>query len=317
MTAKQQELAKRCEIKAQRECKRLQICQLAQEGSKTDEREGFPGDDQYGINDDDDEDDGSQREIAGSDDDNDEEPRSTPHSSSNRQSTQHRKSKDRHFTSSTPPEAEGVLTVEDERNVMMAPTSKQHWESSKEDILEATVVKAQKLVEHEGRPCTRDYDDMTQEFMVAVIGEYRAHLCAEAPMPDHVAEMSLLDASWVQACKSTGVNLYRSPQLVTSRGSQAIFGFHSSESKSMIKKNRSLAEGLKDGSNFAFKHMSADKNEWRGFLKAPLIQKIINMIIHSGMAPLTAPTEVTVSVQIIATAIKEHEEGSTMEDESD
>ncbi|KAI5989558.1 hypothetical protein EDD15DRAFT_2531311 [Pisolithus albus] len=39
--------------------------------------------------------------------------------------------------------------------------------------------------------------------------------------------------------------------------------------------------------------------------------------IHSGAAPLTAPTEVTVSAQIIATAIKEHEEGSTTEDESD
>ncbi|KAI6001460.1 hypothetical protein EDD15DRAFT_2478579 [Pisolithus albus] len=305
----------------------------------------------------------------------------------------------------------------------MAPTSKRHRESSKEDILEATVVKAQKLVEHEGRPRTRDYDDMTQEFMAAVIGEYRARLCAEAPMPDHVAETSLLDASWVQACKATGVNLYRSPQLakiVTSRGSQvrgqlktklrplveAIFGFHSSQSKSAIKKNRSLAEGPKDGSNFAFKHMSADENERRGFLKAPLIQKIINTMwfankhddgirfhkyfmpipypalalvltaieccidewstgtrtdipftiqeyrttydshpkclqafaeamktydvlpsicrrlyevgrIHSGAAPLTAPTEVTVSAQIIATAIKEHEEGSTTEDESD
>ncbi|KAI6004756.1 hypothetical protein EDD15DRAFT_2155494, partial [Pisolithus albus] len=73
---------------------------------------------------------------------------------------------------------------------------------------------------------------------------------------------------------------------VTSRGSQvrgqlktklrplveAIFGFHSSQSKSAIKKNRSLAEGLKDGSNFAFKVL----HHYMGFLKAPLIQKIIN-----------------------------------------
>ncbi|KAI5980564.1 hypothetical protein EDD15DRAFT_2382220 [Pisolithus albus] len=258
---------------------------------------------------------------------------------------------------------------------------------------------------------------------MTVIGEYRARLCAEAPMPDHLIETNLLDASWVQACKVTGRNMARSPQLakiVTNRGSQvcgqlktklrplveAIFGFHSSQSKTAIKKNRSLAEGLKEGTNFAFKHMSADDDGRRGFLKAPLIQKIINTMwfankhddgvrfhnhfkpfpypalalvltaieccidewmtgtrtdipfsiqeyrgvyeshlkclqafeeatrtyavlpaicmrlyeagcIHSGAAPLSAPTEVTVSARVIATAIKEHEEGSTTEDESD
>ncbi|KAI6029634.1 hypothetical protein BKA83DRAFT_4047772 [Pisolithus microcarpus] len=319
-------------------------------------------------------------------------------------------------------------------------STKQRRESSKEDVLDPVVVKVQKLVEHEGRPRTRDYDEVTQEFMMTAIGEYRARLCAEAPMPDHLAETSILDASWAWARKATGVNLARTPQLakiVTSRGSQvrgqlktklrplveAIFGFHSSQSKSAIKKNRSLAEGLKEGTNFAFKvkcnwafsllvlicvvqHMAADEGERRGFLKAPLIQKIVNTMwfankhddgvvfhkhykpfpypalalvltaieccidewmtgtwtdipftiqeyrgtyeshlkclhafedatkdydvlpaictrlyeagrIHSGTAPLSAPTEVTVSAQVIATAIKEHEEGSTTEDESD
>ncbi|KAI6020337.1 hypothetical protein BKA83DRAFT_4495093 [Pisolithus microcarpus] len=178
------------------------------------------------------------------------------------------------------------------------------------------------------------------------------------------------------------------------------------QSKSTIKKNWSLAEGLKEGMNFTFKHMAADKGERHGFLKAPLIQKIVNTMwfankhddgvvfhkhykpfpypaltlvltvieccidewmtgtwtdipftiqeyrstykshlkclhafedatkdydvlpaictrlyeagcIHSGAALLSALTEVTVSTQVIATAIKEHEEGSTMEDESD
>ncbi|KAI5994821.1 hypothetical protein EDD15DRAFT_2119815, partial [Pisolithus albus] len=285
------------------------------------------------------------------------------------------------------------------------------------------VVKAQKLVEHDGRPRTRDYDDVTQEFMTTVIGEYRAHLCAEAPMPPHTKEAALLDASWAQACKVTGVNLSRSPELaklVTSRGSQvrgqlksklrplveAMFGFHSSQSKSAIKKNRTLAEGLKEGTNFAFKHMVAEEDGRRGFLKAPLIQKIVNTMwfankhddgvlyhkhfkpfpypalalvltaieccidkwmpgtrtdipftiqeyhgayeshlkcleafedatkmynvlpaicsklyevgrVHSGAAPLSLPTEVTISARVIAAAIKEHEEGSTTEDESD
>ncbi|KIK13354.1 hypothetical protein PISMIDRAFT_36635, partial [Pisolithus microcarpus 441] len=75
------------------------------------------------------------------------------------------------------------------------------------------------------------------------------------------------------------VNLAHTPdlsKLITSHGSQVrgelktklhplievMFSFHSSQSKSAIKKNRSLAEVLKEGTNFAF--------------KAPLIQKIIN-----------------------------------------
>ncbi|KAI6035752.1 hypothetical protein EDC04DRAFT_2604842 [Pisolithus marmoratus] len=36
---------------------------------------------------------------------------------------------------------------------------------------------------------------------------------------------------------------------------KVVFGFHSSQSKSIIKKNHLLAEALKEGTNFAFKHM--------------------------------------------------------------
>ncbi|KAI6101925.1 hypothetical protein F5141DRAFT_1008579 [Pisolithus sp. B1] len=298
-------------------------------------------------------------------------------------------------------------------------STKQCCESSNKVVPDPIVVKAQKLIEHEGRPHTRDYNEVTQEFMMAAIGEYCARLCTEAPMPDHIVETSILDASWAWACKATGVNLSCTPQLakiVTSHGSQvhgklktklhllieAIFGFHSSQSKSVIKKNWSLAEGLKEGTNFAFKV----RCNCALSLLAPLIQKIINMMwfankhddgvlfhkhykpfpypalalvltaieccidewmtgmwmdipftiqeycgtykshlkclqvfkdatkvynillaicmklyevgcIHSGTAPLSVLTEVTVSAQVIATAVKEHEEGSTMEDESD
>ncbi|KAI6110400.1 hypothetical protein EDD16DRAFT_1522189 [Pisolithus croceorrhizus] len=278
---------------------------------------------------------------------------------------------------------------------------KWHWESSKEDVLETTVVKAQKLVEHKGCLHTRDYDDMTQEFMMTVIREYHAHLCAKAPMPNHIVEMSLLDVSWVQACNTTRANLDCTPQLakiVTSHGLQvhgqlktklrplveAIFGFHSSQSKSAVKKNQSLAESLKEGMNFAFKHMSADEDsirfhkhfkpfsypalalvlmavhssvhskqdEWtmgiqvdipftiqeycgtydlhlkclQVFEEATKTHNVLPAIcmrlyevghIHSGAAPFSMLTEVTVSTQVVATAIKEHEEGSTTEDETD
>ncbi|KAI6097689.1 hypothetical protein EV401DRAFT_2040449 [Pisolithus croceorrhizus] len=253
---------------------------------------------------------------------------------------------------------------------------------------------------------------MTQEFVTTAISDYHAHLCAEDPMPNHLMETLLLDASWARACKVTGINLSHTPQLarlVTSRGSQvcgqlktklrplvkAMFSFHSSQSKNAIKKNWALAEGLKEGTNFAFKHMSPEEDGQHGFLKVPLIQKIINTMwfmnkhddsvmfhnyfkpfpypalalvltaieccidewvmeyrgmykshlkclhvfedatklynvllgictrlyevgwIHSSTGPVSAPIEITLSAHIIVAAIKEHEEGTTTEDESD
>ncbi|KIK11595.1 hypothetical protein PISMIDRAFT_19394 [Pisolithus microcarpus 441] len=152
MTAEQQELAERHEIRSQRERKRLQLRQLADEGSDIEEREVFADDDQYDINDDnDDEDNGSQftsriittklsgvskerlsyskhkiprappptinvdGEIAASDDDKLEEPYSTPHSSSDRQSTQHKSKEGPRSTSTS--EVEGSLSVINERQV--------------------------------------------------------------------------------------------------------------------------------------------------------------------------------------------------------
>ncbi|KAI6156699.1 hypothetical protein BKA82DRAFT_3931682, partial [Pisolithus tinctorius] len=142
-----------------------------------------------------------------------------------------------------------------------------------------------------GHPRAKDYDDVTQEFMTTAIGDYRARLCAQSPMPDHGQETMLLAASWMRACQVTGVKLARTPnlsKLITSRSSQvrgelktklcplveAMFGFHSSQSKSAIQKNQALAESLKEGTNFAFKA----KENRRGFLKVPLIQNIINMM---------------------------------------
>ena len=91
--------------------------------------------------------------------------------------------------------------------------AKRRWEPNEEDTPETTIIKAQKLTEHEGRPCARDYDDITQEFVNAAIGDYRARLCAENPMPDHAQEMALLNASWAKAVQTTGVNLVWTPQL--------------------------------------------------------------------------------------------------------
>ncbi|KIM66112.1 hypothetical protein SCLCIDRAFT_71152, partial [Scleroderma citrinum Foug A] len=150
--------------------------------------------------------------------------------------------------------------------------------------------KAQKLTKHEGRPHARDYDNVTQEFVNAAIGDYQAHLCPEGPMPDHAQEMALLNASWAKVFQTTGINLVQTPQLaklITNCGLQVhgklkvklcplmevMFSFHSSQTKSAIKKNHVLAEELKESANFAFKVCFSPHH---GFLKAPIIQKVIN-----------------------------------------
>ncbi|KAI6026016.1 hypothetical protein EDC04DRAFT_2899695 [Pisolithus marmoratus] len=168
--------------------------------------------------------------------------------------------------------------------------SKRQWLPA--DDLEHAMVKAQKLTENEGHPHARDYNNVTQEFMVTVIREYCVCLCVQVPMLDHTQEMALLNASWARAFQVTGVNLACTLQLVTIQGLQmqgqlksklwplikAVYGFYSSQSKSAIKKNQALAEELKEGTNFTFKHMAAQEDSWCRFLKAPLIQKIMNMM---------------------------------------
>jgi len=52
--------------------------------------------------------------------------------------------------------------------------AKRQQELVEEEDQEITTVKAQKLTEHEGRPCARDYDNVTQEFVIAAIGDYWA-----------------------------------------------------------------------------------------------------------------------------------------------
>ncbi|KIM57679.1 hypothetical protein SCLCIDRAFT_129882, partial [Scleroderma citrinum Foug A] len=164
-----------------------------------------------------------------------------------------------------------------------------------EDNQEINIVKAQKLTKHKGHPHARDYDDVTQEFILTAIGDYWAQLCAEGPMPDHAQETAFLNASWAKASQITGINLAQTPQLaklITMRGSQVcsklkaklhplvevMFSFHSSQTKSAIKKNCTLVEELKEGASFAFKHRVLVQDEHCGFLKALIIQKVINMM---------------------------------------
>ncbi|KAI5999518.1 hypothetical protein EDD15DRAFT_2362759 [Pisolithus albus] len=224
-------------------------------------------------------------------------------SSSDCQSSKHKRSKERHGDHRTSEAEDTVDCVASDRHLDKQKKSKgnsrrdyatqltRQRRAAEEDLAPA-MVKAQKLTSHDGHPRARDFDDVMQEFMATMIREYRARLCAQAPMPDHAQETLLLSASWARACQVTTINMTRTPELVTIRGSQvqgqlktklcplveAVYGFYSSQSKSALKKNRALAEDLKEGMNFAFKHMAAQEDGRCGFLKAPLIQKIINMM---------------------------------------
>ncbi|KAI6162857.1 hypothetical protein EDD17DRAFT_1572893 [Pisolithus thermaeus] len=353
LTSEQQEQAQHCEIKAQKECKHLQSCQLAEVGSENDEPEGTAGNDQSGIKDNDDGDNGTQftscvvtMKLNGATNKHlmyskKKVPKVPPTTMDinvgDHESSQHKKTKER-CIGHTAPEVEDTTLVMDSRE--------QCHESSKEDVLEPIVVKT-----------------------------------------------LLLDASWAQACKVTRINLLHTPQLarlVTSHGSQvcsqlktkfhllvkAMFGFHSSQSKNTIKKNQALVEGLKEGTNFAFKKIVntmwfTNKHddrvmfhnyfelfpypalvlvltaieccidewvmEYCGMYKSHLkclhvfedATKLYSILpgictrlyevrwIHSGAGLVSAPTEITLSTYIIMAAIKEHEEGMTTKDGSD
>ena len=91
--------------------------------------------------------------------------------------------------------------------------AKRQQEPVEEEDQGIATVKAQKLTEHEGRPHTKDYDDVTQEFVTAAIDDYRVRLCAEGPMPNHPQETTFMNASWTKATQITGINLARTPQL--------------------------------------------------------------------------------------------------------
>ncbi|KAI6039426.1 hypothetical protein EDC04DRAFT_2603191 [Pisolithus marmoratus] len=153
---------------------------------------------------------------------------------------------------------------------------------------------------------------------------------------------------------------------------EVVFGFHSSQSKSAIKKNWTLVEALKEGTNFAFKgimfpehfkpfpyptltivltaieccidewvtgkqgDISFTTQEYRSVYKAYLkcleefdsatkdvcvLPAICARIyeaghVHSGASAITAESQCKVSAHIITTAIQEHQEGSTTDEES-
>ncbi|KAJ7182098.1 hypothetical protein C8R46DRAFT_1069184 [Mycena filopes] len=164
---------------------------------------------------------------------------------------------------------------------------------SPEDDVRAT--QAQKITDHQGRVRAKDYDDTTQELISIANTWFRCLLATKNAFPDHVTELDLVKLAWAKACEELKVDMPLPPdiaKLVARRGAQMrgelktkvraltelVFGFESGQNKKNVRKNRQLAEDLKEGMGFCYKVSPAVAAERKGLYKAKIIQKAINVM---------------------------------------
>ncbi|KAJ7728306.1 hypothetical protein B0H14DRAFT_541095 [Mycena olivaceomarginata] len=154
---------------------------------------------------------------------------------------------------------------------------------------------AQKLNDHQGRARAKDYDSMTQEIVSTAVTYFRCLLATEDAFPDHTSETHLLTLAWTMARQEHKLAMDMTPdiaKLITSRTSQMrgelktkvralvelTFGFESGQNKRNVRKNRQLAEDLKEGMGYAYKTSPSKADSRKGLYKAPLIQKSLNVM---------------------------------------
>ncbi|KAG0700883.1 hypothetical protein DFH29DRAFT_876262 [Suillus ampliporus] len=137
-----------------------------------------------------------------------------------------------------------------------------------------------------------DFDDVTKEILVTATSIFRCLIVTQAPFPDAIAvETKLAKEAWHEACQIKGVNVKLTPlavKMLLSHTSHVrrelktkmrsltgpFFGFQASNSREIIRKNRDLADTLKDGLLFAFK----DWVSKTGIYKTELLQLGINLM---------------------------------------
>ncbi|KAG1867723.1 hypothetical protein F4604DRAFT_1927517 [Suillus subluteus] len=134
-----------------------------------------------------------------------------------------------------------------------------------------------------------DFDDVSKEILVMATSIFQCFIVTQVPFPDNIAvETKLAKAAWHEACQIKGINVKLTPsgvKMLLTRTSQvcrelkikmrsltaSFFGFRTSNSNSVIRQNRDLAESLKDGSVFAFKSK-------KGIYKMELLQLGVNVM---------------------------------------
>ncbi|KAJ7677748.1 hypothetical protein DFH06DRAFT_559873 [Mycena polygramma] len=157
------------------------------------------------------------------------------------------------------------------------------------------VAQAQKINDHQGRPRAKDFDDLTQELVGITNTWFRCLLATRDAFPEHTPEQEMLRQSWSWACQELGVHMSMTPdiaKLITRRGSQMrgelktktraltelVFGFESGQNKKNVRKNRKLAEDLKEGLGYCYETSPADAAGRKGLYKAKIIQKSVNVM---------------------------------------
>ncbi|KAJ7445476.1 hypothetical protein FB451DRAFT_1189156 [Mycena latifolia] len=154
---------------------------------------------------------------------------------------------------------------------------------------------AQKINDHEGRPRAKDYDDMTRELIAIASTWYRCLLAAREAFPDVPTRTTMVNMAWGKASEELKVVMPITPdiaKLITRRGSQMrgelktkvrglvelVFGFESGQNQKIVRKNRQLAEDLKEGMGYCYKEFPAIAAQRRGMYKAKIIQRSSNLM---------------------------------------
>ncbi|KAJ6510912.1 hypothetical protein C8R45DRAFT_814744, partial [Mycena sanguinolenta] len=169
----------------------------------------------------------------------------------------------------------------------------------------------QKLNDHQGRARAKDYDSTTQEVVSTAATYFRCLVATKNGFPEHVSETDLLATAWTMTRDELKIAMDLTPdlaKLITSRTSQMrgeiktkvrglvelTFGFRSGQNKKDVRKNRQLAEDLKEGMGYAYKvsiNYFADllliillqsnlsrADSRKGLYKAEIIQKLTNLV---------------------------------------
>ncbi|KAJ6629318.1 hypothetical protein B0H10DRAFT_1776357, partial [Mycena sp. CBHHK59/15] len=143
------------------------------------------------------------------------------------------------------------------------------------------------------RPRAKDYDDTTQELLAIAIDSFRCRISAINGFPDHQTEAEFVKQSWAKACLELNVMMPITPvlaKLITRRGPKVrgelktkvralvelVHGFESGQNKTNVRKNRVLAEDLKEGFGYCYKARSFFLR--KGLYKAKIIQKAANVM---------------------------------------
>ncbi|KAJ7808035.1 hypothetical protein B0H14DRAFT_2609234 [Mycena olivaceomarginata] len=154
------------------------------------------------------------------------------------------------------------------RSRSRSPTTGDKRARSPDDDIRVT--QAQKTTDHQGRPRAKDYDDTTQALIDIASIWFRCLLATKEGFPEHLDEVDMVKLSLAKGEEELKISMPLTPEiakLIGRRGPQMrgelktkvraltelVFGFESGQNRKNVRKNRQLAEDLKDGLGYCYK----------------------------------------------------------------